>query len=247
MDIVQVKDVSIKYDDAASAVTGADLNIRQGEIMTMIGKSGCGKSTLLKAIAGYLQPSSGEILLNGQPVTGPSWRTGVVFQNNALYPWLNVQQNIGFGLKMRHFKQAAIDQRVNELLDEVQLTGKGEEKVFALSGGMQQRVAVARGLANRPELLMFDESFGALDTFTRDDIHQVILDLWHESKITFFIITHDIDEAIKLGGRIAVMNNDGTTADIQVIDNPYFNVDQDLSMSLEYLEFKKQIQSAIKS
>lgn len=238
--IIEVKDLTLTYEnDDTPTLNSLNLDINRGEIVTVIGKSGCGKSTLLNTIAGYLEPTSGQVLLNGEPVTGPNWKLGVVFQNNALYPWLDVADNIGFGLKMRHFDKELINKRVNTLLDQVQLTDKKNEYVFSLSGGMRQRVAIARALANQPQLVMFDESFGALDEFTRNDIHDVILGLWKSLNLTFFIITHDIDEAIKLGNRIVIMTPD-KDSQLKIVDNPYFNIDSD-DINSDYMKFKNDI------
>ncbi|KRK63524.1 nitrate transport ATP-binding protein nrtD [Companilactobacillus tucceti DSM 20183] len=238
--IIEVKDLTLTYEnDDTPTLNSLNLDINRGEIVTVIGKSGCGKSTLLNTIAGYLEPTSGQVLLNGEPVTGPNWKLGVVFQNNALYPWLDVEDNIGFGLKMRHFDKELISKRVNTLLDQVQLTDKKKEYVFSLSGGMRQRVAIARALANQPQLVMFDESFGALDEFTRNDIHDVILGLWKSLNLTFFIITHDIDEAIKLGNRIVIMTPD-KDSQLKIVDNPYFNIDSD-DINSDYMKFKNDI------
>lgn len=238
--IIEVKDLNITYPGAEKpTLDSLNLDISRGEIMTVIGKSGCGKSTLLNAIAGYLPPTSGQVLLNGEPVIGPNWKLGVVFQNNALYPWLNVFDNIGFGLKMRHFDKSEIRSRVMTLLEQVQLSDKKDDYVFSLSGGMRQRVAIARALANQPQLVMFDESFGALDEFTRNDIHQVILELWRSLHLTFFIITHDIDEAIKLGNRIAIMTPDKGLP-LKIVDNPYFNIDSD-KIDADYMKYKNNI------
>jgi len=238
--IIEVKDLTLTYPNADTpTLNSLNLDINRGEIMTVIGKSGCGKSTLLNTIAGYLKPTSGSVLLNGKSIKEPNWKLGVVFQNNALYPWLNVEDNIGFGLKMRHFDKAEIESRVNKLLDQVQLTDKKNDYVFSLSGGMRQRVAIARALANQPQLVMFDESFGALDEFTRNDIHKVILDLWSSLHLTFFIITHDIDEAIKLGNRIAIMTPDKGLP-LKIVDNPYFDIDSE-DMDAEYMKYKNNI------
>lgn len=238
--IIEVKDLTITYPGADKpTLDSLDLDINRGEIMTVIGKSGCGKSTLLNAIAGYLPPTTGEVLLNGESITGPNWKLGVVFQNNALYPWLNVFDNIGFGLKMRHFDKKEIKSRVTTLLNQVQLTDKKDDFVFSLSGGMRQRVAIARALANQPQLVMFDESFGALDEFTRNDIHEVILDLWKSLHLTFFIITHDIDEAIKLGNRIAIMTPDKGIP-MKIVNNPYFNIASE-NIDANYMKYKNDI------
>ncbi|MFD1417996.1 ABC transporter ATP-binding protein [Companilactobacillus keshanensis] len=242
--IIEVKDLTVTYEnDDKPTLNSLNLDITRGEIVTVIGKSGCGKSTLLNTIAGYIEPTTGEVLLNGKPVTGPNWKLGVVFQNNALYPWLNVADNIGFGLKMRHFDKDAIDERVDTLLDQVQLTDKKKDYVFSLSGGMRQRVAIARALANQPQLVMFDESFGALDEFTRNDIHDVILDLWKSLHLTFFIITHDIDEAIKLGNRIMIMTPD-KGSQLRVVENPYFNINS-ADIDSDYMKFKNDILTQI--
>ncbi|WP_125567629.1 ABC transporter ATP-binding protein [Companilactobacillus insicii] len=238
--LIEVKNLTLTYPGASEpTLKSLNLDINRGEIITVIGKSGCGKSTLLNTMAGYIPPTAGEVLLNGEVITGPDWKLGVVFQNNALYPWLNVADNIGFGLKMRHFDKAEIQSRVDTLLDQVQLTDKKDDYVFELSGGMRQRVAIARALANQPQVVMFDESFGALDEFTRNDIHKVILDLWKSLHLTFFIITHDIDEAIKLGNRIAIMTPDKGLP-MKVVDNPYFNISSE-DIDANYMNYKNDI------
>ncbi|APX72208.1 ABC transporter ATP-binding protein [Companilactobacillus allii] len=238
--IIEVKDLTLTYPGGTKPTLDTlNFDINRGEILTVIGKSGCGKSTLLNTIAGYLHPSSGEVLLNGETIVEPSWKIGVVFQNNALYPWLNVAENIGFGLNMRHFNKAEINVRVDKLLEQIQLADKKDDYIFSLSGGMKQRVAIARALANQPQLVMFDESFGALDEFTRNDIHKVVLDLWKSLHLTFLVVTHDIDEAIKLGNRIAIMTPDKSSP-MKIIDNPYFNIDLE-DIDSEYIKYKNRI------
>ncbi len=203
------------------AIANINLTVAPGELLVVLGRSGCGKSTLLKTIAGYLPTSHGQARIDDAPITGPSWERGVVFQNASLYPWLDVEQNLAFGLKMRHIAASTRTAQVEILLYQIGLEKQRHARVSALSGGMKQRVALARVLINQPRLALLDESFGALDTFTRHEMQHVILSLWQATHTAFFIITHDIDEALLLGQKIAVMaDTPGTIR--QVVANPYF-------------------------
>ena len=185
-----------------------DINLKlyPKEFACLVGASGCGKSTLLNIIAGLLSPSSGEIRVDGQVVKGPGSDRGMVFQSYTLYPWLTVAQNIAFGLELRKMAKLEQQERVNYYLNVVGLTHFANTYPKELSGGMKQRVEIARALANEPEVLLMDEPFGALDTQTKEQMQQFLLELWEQLHTTILMITHDIEEAIFLSKRVFIMS-----------------------------------------
>ncbi len=187
------------------ALRDVSLSIAQGEIVTVLGPSGCGKTTLLNIIAGFLAPTSGEVRLDGRRVEGPDRSRGMVFQQGALFEWMSVARNIGFGPRMAGRPHAEIEARVKELLDQVGLRGFGDKAVYELSGGMQQRVALARCLANDPDVILMDEPLGALDALTREKMQGLVLRLWKQTGKTIILITHSVEEALLLGQRLLVM------------------------------------------
>ncbi|KKH69380.1 ABC transporter ATP-binding protein, partial [Methanosarcina mazei] len=164
--------------------------------------SGCGKSTLLKIIAGYLKPTVGLCLMHGEPITGPDWHRGVVFQSPTLYPWMNVRKNVEYGPRMRGLPPKDIKCIGSHFLEQVDLIDYSDKATFELSGGMKQRVSLARALANEPEVILMDEPFGALDALTRVNMQTLIRNIWQNNNSTIFMITHDIDEALSLGTRV---------------------------------------------
>ncbi|MBU0726501.1 MAG: ABC transporter ATP-binding protein [Alphaproteobacteria bacterium] len=187
------------------ALKPIDFTVADGEFVALLGPSGCGKSTLLRLVAGLDAPSTGSIALDGRPVTGPSPERGMVFQQPALYPWLTVRDNVGFGLIEQGASTAESRAAAEELLAQVGLGDFAAQFPKALSGGMQQRVALARALAPNPEVLLLDEPFGALDTQTRGLMQELLLDVWERHRKTVLFVTHDIEEAIFLASRIIVM------------------------------------------
>lgn len=198
---------------AVEALRDVSFDLEAGEMLAVLGPSGCGKTTLLNIVAGLLRPTSGQLSLTvgkdggeaSHPITGPSSERGMVFQQGALFEWMSVAENIGFGPRMKGARAAATAQRVEELLDTVGLRGFGDKAVYELSGGMQQRVALARCLANDPELILMDEPLGALDALTREKMQGLVLNLWHETGKTIVLITHSVEEALFLGQRLFVM------------------------------------------
>jgi len=206
---LHVDDVSMSFElpdgSTADALQDISINLRKGELLSILGPSGCGKTTLLNIIAGFLVPSKGSVSLNNQLVTGPSAERGMVFQQGALFEWMNVRKNIGFGPAMQNIAEDKIKQRVDHLLETVGLHGFAEKNIYELSGGMQQRVSLARCLANDPDVILMDEPLGALDALTREKMQGLILKLWKETGKTIVLITHSVEEALLLGERLIVM------------------------------------------
>ncbi|HLS75521.1 MAG TPA: ABC transporter ATP-binding protein [Nocardia sp.] len=185
-----------------------DLDIAAGEILVLVGKSGCGKSSLLRALAGLRAPEGGAILAEGSPVTGPSADRALIFQDDALLPWRTARGNIELALKLRGVPRAERRARALRWLEEVGLAPYAEYLPRDLSGGMRQRVQLARGLAGAPRALLMDEPFGALDTQTRATMQRLLVDTWQAHPTTVVFVTHDLDEALRLGDRIAVLGRD---------------------------------------
>jgi NitT/TauT family transport system ATP-binding protein len=198
--IQAIRDVNFEVEDLFSS-DGRDI----GEFRVLLGPSGCGKSTILRLIAGLDHPDSGEILVNGAPVTCPSRDRGMVFQKYTSFPWLTVSQNIEYGLKINGIPAQERRQTVADLIEAVGLGGFAKSYPDTLSGGMQQRVAIARTLALRPSVILMDEPFGALDAQTRGDMQELLLRIWGESASTILFVTHDVDEAIYLADHIYVL------------------------------------------
>ncbi|OHU98393.1 ABC transporter ATP-binding protein [Mycobacterium talmoniae] len=207
--------MSLELDRVRLSYTGApvidelSLAVRPGEILVLTGPSGCGKSTVLRALAGLLRPDAGRVLADGAAVTTTSGDRGVVFQDNALLPWRTVRSNIELALRLRGVPRADRRTAAERWITEVGLTGFGDYLPKSLSGGMRQRVQLARGLAGAPRAVMMDEPFGALDTQTRAAMQRLLIDTWQAHPTTIVFVTHDVDEALALGDRVAVLGRAG--------------------------------------
>jgi taurine transport system ATP-binding protein len=206
---LSINNISMRFDlpngGHVQALEDVSLNLKQGELMSVLGPSGCGKTTLLNIVAGFLAPTSGTIELNGHKVSGPDRERGMVFQQGALFEWMSVRENVSFGPRMAGKKEAEWGENVDHLLDVTGLGDFKEKAIFELSGGMQQRVALARCLANDPDVILMDEPLGALDALTREKMQGLVLKLWKETGKTIILITHSVEEALLLGERLVVM------------------------------------------
>ena len=189
------------------ALDGIDLHVEPGEFVCIVGASGCGKSTLLSIVAGLTEPTSGEALLDDEPIEGPGPDRGLVFQGYSLYPWKSVADNIAFGLEIDGIKREERRRRVDHYLQVMNLTKWASARPSQLSGGMRQRVAIARSLVTEPEVLLLDEPFGALDAHTKTLMQEFLISLWRETGTTVLMVTHDVEEAIYLAQRIYVLSS----------------------------------------
>ena len=191
--------------ETVHALKDISFSLKKGDLLTVLGPSGCGKTTLLNIAAGFLRPTSGTINLAGKEIDGPGVERGMVFQQGALFEWLTVTENVNFGLRMKKEDPITTAKKVEEWLDIVGLQGFGNTPTYQLSGGMQQRVALARCLINDPELILMDEPLGALDALTREKMQSLVLKIWKETGKTIILITHSVEEALLLGEKLYVM------------------------------------------
>ena len=235
------------------AISGVSLRVATGELVCLLGPSGCGKSTLLRIIAGALPADEGTVTVGGRPVTGPSPDRGMLFQTPMLFGWLTTRNNILFGpraqraARLHERDDPELDEEGAALLDRVGLTGFGDAFPHELSGGMRHRAAFARALATRPSLLLMDEPFGALDAITRERMHQFLLDIWDQHRTMIIFVTHDIEEAILLGDRVAVMG--GKPPGIgEIIDIPLGRPRSALDTDTEvFLNARRRIRGLLRS
>ena len=202
--MLQLAYVSAEYA-GKKVLDNISLSLAEGELMVVLGPSGCGKTTLLNLIAGFEPCQNGQISLQGKPVRGPGAERGVVFQSEGLLPWRNVQDNVALGLQLAGVPRAERSEQALTLLRKVGLEGAAERPIWQLSGGQRQRVGIARALATRPQLLLLDEPFGALDAFTREQMQTLLLRLWHEGRRQVLLITHDIEEAVFLASELVLL------------------------------------------
>lgn len=210
--MLSVKQLVVQYRTRRNAKTvldGINITVDTGDPVSVIGPSGCGKSTLLHTIAGYIRPTAGIIEINGYRVSGPGPDRGVVLQSPTLYPWLTVMENVSLGLKLSGNLNTEGIQQVQQILDLVGIADAAHQHPHELSGGMQQRAAVARAMVMKPEILLMDEPFGALDALTRQTMQFEFIKLWKNTGVTVLLVTHDVDEALLLSRRIIILNKIG--------------------------------------
>ncbi len=241
---LQVNHLDKVFGEGAQAVTAlkdVNLEIRESEFVMIVGPSGCGKTTLINIIGGLDTQTSGEVLLDGSPISGPGADRGMVFQGYSLFPWLSVQKNVEFGLKMKKVPASQREEAARRYIHLVGLDGFEDALPKQLSGGMKQRVAIARTLANEPEILLMDEPFGALDAQTRVVMQELLAKIRRETNTTILFITHDIDEAVLLGDRVYVMSRrPGSVRDVLRVELPGERSHNSLVLP-EFLEIKKKI------
>ncbi|MGC7870231.1 ABC transporter ATP-binding protein [Desulfosporosinus sp. SYSU MS00001] len=228
------------------ALDRTSFKVKEGEFITILGPSGCGKSTILRIVAGLEEPSSGKVYLDGHEVKGPGSDRGMVFQSYTLYPWLTVEDNITFGLRLKGTSRKQCKEVAQHYLELIGLSGFEKHYPIQLSGGMKQRVAIARALANDPEILLMDEPFGALDAQTRSIMQEILLKVWEESKKTILFITHDVEESIFLADSVYVM----TARPGRLKENIPVNLprprDYNIKSSSEFLNLKTQLLDLIR-
>jgi NitT/TauT family transport system ATP-binding protein len=244
---ISLRNVTKTFPDRNSggsftALDDISLELAAGEFLVLVGPSGCGKSTLLDLVAGLSTPTSGQVLLGGQPITGPGLDRGVVFQQYALFPWRTAQANVEFGLEVKGLARRQRAERAREVLALVGLSAFADRYPHELSGGMKQRVAIARSLAYEPEVLLMDEPYAALDAQTRETLQDELLSIWRRTGTTILFITHSIDEAVYLGRRVAVMTSlPGRIKQVVDIDLPAVNDSDDPRSTPEFVRHRRQI------
>lgn len=252
MDLV-VDSVDMLYQvpngEPVQALKDVSFDLEGGRLLTLLGPSGCGKTTLLNILAGFLAPTSGTVSLGGKPITKPGRERGMVFQQGALFEWLNVAENISFGPRMKRANKAETASRVDELLNIVGLQGFGDKQIYELSGGMQQRVALARCLANDPDVILMDEPLGALDALTREKMQGLVLELWKETGKTIVLVTHSVEEALYLGDQLFVLAPRPGRIEY-TYELPFAEVGlevepRDLKSSPEFIEKREEVLSLI--
>ena len=252
--LVKIKDVGLIYDNDKENLKVLDqvnVSIKKNEFVCLLGPSGSGKSTLLNIMAGFIKPTEGVVQLSGEDIEGPDWNRGVVFQDSVLYPWLNIYDNVSFGLKMRKFPKDEVAALTEQYLKLVDLEDFWDHKPYELSGGMRQRASLARTLIGNPRIVLMDEPFGALDSLTRENMQKLAREIWHQTKNTVFLITHDVDEALLLGTRAIVMSQrPGTIIKEFDLDFTYQIMKgnyRDVRYSKEFQEVRKEILDTINS
>jgi NitT/TauT family transport system ATP-binding protein len=251
MSRLSIRGVSRTFTGARGQSTQAllpiDFEVRENDFITILGPSGCGKSTLLRIVAGLDEPTEGRVLLDGQPIEGPGADRGMVFQSYTLFPWLNVEQNIRFGLRERGVSESQQKERSDFFIAKVGLRGFERHFPKQLSGGMQQRTAIARALANDPKMLLLDEPFGALDNQTRVLMQELLLGIWESARKTVLFVTHDIDEAIFMASRVAVFSaRPGRIKAELAVDFPHPR-HYTIKTSPEFMEIKARLTEEIRA
>jgi ABC-type nitrate/sulfonate/bicarbonate transport system ATPase subunit len=248
---IRVESLTVAYErpkvvGKLIAVSNANLDIARGTFVTIVGPSGCGKSSLLLSIAGLVPLAGGCVLVNGKPVSGPGRDRAVVFQDFALMPWRTVLDNVRFGLELHRWSGEDLTVRASRYVELVGLKGFEHYHPHQLSGGMRQRVGIARALAVDPEILLLDEPFGSLDAQTRDEMGSELLNIWEQNKKTAVFVTHDIDEAVFLADQIVVMAKDpGRITEIINVDLPRPRTIETMDSEL-FIEYRRRIRACLK-
>lgn len=250
---LRLEDVSHHYlsesGDLVHALDHIDLEIPAGQFVAVVGPSGCGKTTLLRILAGFVTPTEGRVLLREEPIDGPSWERGVVFQHANLFPWLTVRGNVELGPRYRRMPRPERRARSEAFLELVGLADFGDARPYELSGGMQQRCQIARVLANEPEIVLMDEPFGALDALTRQRLQLDLLKIHRERANTFFFITHSVEEAVFLGDRVLVMSPrpGRVVLDVPVSISPLYGrrLGDEMRSTPEFIEIRDRVAAAI--
>lgn len=244
--MISIQDISKKYGNF-QAIERIDLNIQKGEFVVLLGASGCGKSTLLNLVAGFEKPTTGKIIVNGREVTGIDPHCGMVFQQYALFPWLTVRENVAFGLKMKGVSKRERESIAQRYIEMVGLRGFEAKYPNALSGGMRQRVSIARVLANDPDVILLDEPFAALDAMTRQVLQDELLNIYEKSKKTIIFITHSIDEALLLSTRMLIMGARPGKIVTDILNNLPMPRHTEVQLSSRYNELKAQIWETVQA
>ncbi len=250
---IKVRDLKVSYVHAATgqrhlALDNMTLDIREGEFLVVVGPSGCGKSTLLSTIAGFISPQSGVLEMNERPIAGPGSDRGVVFQDYALLPWKTVVDNVALGLKFKGVSKTERTKTAKEFLALAGLAEAAEKYPHELSGGMRQRAAVARTLANAPEVILMDEPFAAVDAQTRMTLQEELVRIWGQSKSTVFFVTHSVEEAIFLGDRVVVLQEGPgpVKAELSVDIDRSLRVWPDLNQNGRFQQLREEITALVR-
>ena len=252
--IAQLSDVRLAFGSGANqseVLKDINLQLKSGDFVCVLGSSGCGKTTLLRVLAGYQRPTTGSVIVSGKVHKEPNADVGVVFQRPNLFPWLTIAKNVEFGPKMRGVAELERKQRVSSALDIVGLIHAANLLPHQLSGGMQQRAAIARTLAAEPQIILMDEPFGALDALTREALQTHVKEIWERTRKTIFFITHDVEEALLLATRIIIMHASPGRI-VRDIANPFANRSSNespsqLRLSKEFVEMREQLINSIRS
>ncbi|MDO5301982.1 MAG: ABC transporter ATP-binding protein [Tissierellia bacterium] len=246
--LIELQGVSVRYDSRGGsfhALEDVNFHIDKGEFVCLLGPSGSGKSTILKLIAGYIRPTQGSVTMAGEPITKPDRHRGVAFQQSTLYHWMTVRKNVEFGPRMQGLPREKLRELSDHYLEQVKLQDYADKKTYELSGGMKQRVALARVLANEPDVILMDEPLGALDALTRIQMQALLRRLWQENHNTMFMITHDIDEALALGTKVMVMSSSpGTivkTFETNFTHTASTGADGRVEITPEYIQLRNEI------
>jgi len=243
-EMLMVKDLKVvfgKNGEKTTAVNGLSFNIKENEFVCLFGVSGCGKTTTLNTIAGFIKPQKGTILLEGKEIFEPNKEIGIVFQHHALFPWKTVKENIEIGPKLNNVNKVEREKIVKTYLKAIGLESFENHYPNELSGGMQQRVGIARALANNPKIILMDEPFGSLDSITRTKMQEQLLDIWKKHKKTVIFVTHDVDEALILSDRILVMDKNSGKIKKEIKNNLPRPRSYKLSTNPKYLKQRKEI------